>query len=171
MAVGQDQLVTLDSAETQALLNGISSANVSVAADMNMTLGGDTVGLDAHVSGNSRYRGQITDVDGTYYAQILSDVNGSWTTLDSRQVNWPLVNGRPSGVGLGTVRFDLDGSQLGLYLNDQLVAAAGDTSITAAGTVGIYTDGSIGLDNLGVTASRRLRRKALLLHSMTISVA
>jgi RHS repeat-associated protein len=152
MAVGQDQLMTLDSAETLAVLNGISSANVSIVADMNMTLGGNTVGLDARVSGNSRYRGQITDDDGTYLAQILSEVNGSWTTLDSRAVTWPLVNGRPSGVGLGTIRFDLDGAQLGLYLNNELVAAAGDTSITAAGTVGIYTNGTIGLDNFGASA-------------------
>ena len=79
-------------------------------------------------------------------------MDGNWTTLDSRQVNWPRVNGRPSGEGLGTLRFDLNGSQLGLNLNDQLVAAAGDTSITAAGTVGIYTNGTIGIDNLSVTA-------------------
>ncbi len=140
------------------MLNGISAANVSIVADMNMTLGGNTVGLDARVSGNSRYRGEITDDDGTYLAEILAEVNGSWMTLDSRAVTWPLVNGRPSGVGLGTIRFDLNGRNFCCISTMNWSRRRAIRRLRAAGTVGIYTNGTIGLDNALSTKHAVARR-------------
>jgi RHS repeat-associated protein len=152
IAIGQDQLMTLDSAATSAVLNGISATGVSMVASFNMNLGNSTFGLDARVSGNNEYQGEINESFGTYYAQILAEVNGNWTTLDSRPITWPLVNGRPVDVGTGTLEFDVSGAQLGLYLNGQLVAAAGDTSVASAGTVGIYANGTVALQSLSIDA-------------------
>jgi RHS repeat-associated protein len=152
IAIGQDQLMTLDSAATSAVLNGISQTGVSMVASFNMNLGSSTFGLDARASGNNEYQGQITESFGTWYAQILAEVNGNWATLDSRTISWPLSNGRPVDVGMGTLEFDVSGGQLGLYLNGQLVAAAGDTSVSAAGTVGIYSNGTVALQSLSVSA-------------------
>jgi RHS repeat-associated protein len=143
-AVADDSLQTLSDSETEAAVNGISAANVDVVADVNMqsewaanVLSG-TIGLDARVSGNSEYRGQIRRGGNGFFAEILAEVDGSWTTIASLPLTWAPVNGRYNpATGTGTLRFDLNGSQIGLYLNDALIASANDSLVTAAGTVGV----------------------------------
>jgi hypothetical protein len=151
MAVGQDQLLTLVDGTSESVLNGVSEANVSIVGNVNMNLGSSEVGFDARISGDNSYRGEISLSFGTYYAQIEKEVSGVWTILDSRAIVWPLVNGRPSGMGTGMLRFDLNGSQIGLYLNDLLVASVDDSSITAAGTVGVNANGAASIDNFSAT--------------------
>ncbi len=105
------------------------------------------------VSGDNEYRGEITDYYGSYSAEILAEVGGNWTTLTSMPVTWALVNGRYNpATGTGTLRFDLNGTQLGLYLNDALIASASDASVTVPGTVGVDSDGLGIFNNFSASA-------------------
>ncbi len=151
---GNGELMTLDQGSSEAIVNGLSASDVEVTADINMNFGGSTVGLDARVNGDTEYRGEIIwSSSYGYTAEILSEIDGVWTTLDARLWNWPIdANLRPTDLGLGNLRFEVDGSQLGLYLGNQLVAAAIDGSITAPGTVGVYGDGTVAVDNFTASA-------------------
>ncbi|MHB1034358.1 MAG: hypothetical protein ACYC35_04220 [Pirellulales bacterium] len=111
-----------------ATLNGIDQANVSVSADVNV-VGGYHAGLVARYSGpgdKSFYLGHLLNTNGQYAAEIWRNVAGFWTQL-SRQV---------VGSGAGTLRFDVVGSSLGLYVNNALVGSVQDTALTS-GTVGV----------------------------------
>ena len=53
--------------------------------------------------------------------------------------NWQLLQSQSVGsTSFGTVKFALAGSSLQLFLNNQLVASATDSSLTGSGAVGIW---------------------------------
>lgn len=147
--IGNSQLQTLLNGESSAELYALSQADVSLASDFDLSAHSySTAGLDARISGNTRYRGQIRRYSTIYFAEILKEVNGTWTTLDSREIDWPKVDGRPLNLGGGTLRFDVNDDRLGLYLDDHLISSATNTDISSAGSVGIYGNNAAGFDNV-----------------------
>ena len=160
--IGQDQLLT-SYGQTEAIVNGISATNVNITSNIDLNIdtytGDFLAGLEARVSGDSEYRATIEYAVNNLYPQptlgfeaaISVEVDGVWTQLDTRQWNWPLASGQPTDVGTGNLRFDLDGSELGLYLNNTLVASADDSSVTGPGTIGIFGSGPVGFSNFAAS--------------------
>jgi hypothetical protein len=122
-----------------ATLNGINAADVSVQADVNVTgAAGQSAGLVARYAGpKNLYLGRLVKTGSGFKVELIRNVNGNSTTLFSQSV---------TSTGSGTLRFELAGSSLKLFLNNILVAFANDSRLTT-GTVGIDTSGGSTVDN------------------------
>jgi hypothetical protein len=85
------------------------------------------------------YWAVINASTGTYQAQIWRNFNGTWTQLFSQNV----------ASGNGTLRFEVVGSSLKLFQNNNLVAYASDSLATgvAGGTVGMRSSAGATFDN------------------------
>lgn len=127
-----------------AVVNGVSNPNVSLQADVQVPTMGQSDGLVARYGGTgdvNYYRADLFNYNGTAYARIYSNVNGTITFLSQS----------PVATGSGTLRFEVTGSSQRLFFNNALVAAANDTALTTGG-VGIYQASSnVVLDNFSVT--------------------
>jgi hypothetical protein len=71
--------------------------------------------------------GALVGVNGAFTAEIWRNLNGSWLLLSRTAV----------GTGTGTLRFQVIGNSLKLYLNDRVVGYAFDNVLAAPGLVGI----------------------------------
>jgi hypothetical protein len=117
-----------------ATFNGSSLANVSEQADVTLSPGSATAGLVARYAGtgdgNGRmYDGRITLSGGVYTALIEYVSGGIFNKLTSKTLT--------GFTGSGTLRFEVVGSSLKLFVNGVLQLAVHDSSISAAGLVGI----------------------------------
>jgi hypothetical protein len=131
-------------------VNGVSAANVTVQADITLAATGlQYSGLVARYSGpgdQNMYWGGIVGVNGAFQAVIFRNVNGTWT-----QLNPFTAIGNSTTPLSGTVRFEVVGPSLKLFLNGTLVAFANDTVLTAPGTVGLRSADSITIDNFSAS--------------------
>ncbi len=168
VALANDQVTQVGMGTSSIALNGVSAADVILSADVNVSGGyiwGSSIGLDARVTATSEYRGQIRRYGSSFFAEILRDDNGTWTTLDSR-----------IAVGSGTLRFEVRGSSLELYLNGVPVAMASNGIYDNAGGVGVDLNGgswaqSVSFGNFSAAAASALpRRKMHRCHSAIISI-
>jgi hypothetical protein len=116
-----------------ATVNGIHSADESVAATITLT-SGQTAGLVARYAGpgdRNEYFGAIVAGAGKYTAKLSRNVRGTWTTLFTKTYT--------GSVSAAALEFDVVGSSLRLFLNQGIVAFANDTALVAAGSVGMRT--------------------------------
>jgi hypothetical protein len=133
IAVSGQQVVAQSGGASLAVLNGVSAADVSVQAAVSVGAGtaARSPGLVARYSGpgdTNLYAGFLTyNPGGSLTADIWRSLNGAWALLASV----------PVSSSSGTLRFDVVGTSLNLYLNDLLTASATDGSITAPGSVGL----------------------------------
>jgi len=119
-----------------ATLTNLSVANVAVQADINFTGDNQYLGLVGRHSGAgdmNEYIGNISRFSSTsYVASIYRIVNGAATQLAAAVLT----------SATGTLRFELVGPSLKLFLNNTLVAFAQDSTPTlATGSVGMRTSG------------------------------
>lgn len=130
----------------QALVNGIDLTNVSVRADVTLTASNNTfAGLIARYSGPDEanmYFATLLQLDGVVYAQIYRNLNGTWTSLSSTVV---------SVSGSTTLRFDVIGNSLRLYVDGVLATFAFDSALSAGG-VGIRSSQNTVIDEFHVEA-------------------
>ena len=120
---------------SDAMLNGLSLADVYVQADINLAAVGQSAGLAAHYIGpgdSNMYWGAISQTGANSFAAVISkNIGGVWTQLASQSVN----------SGTGSLSFTVVGESLKLFLGINLVAYANDASITAAGSSGMRAAG------------------------------
>ena len=149
VAVENNRLVGKN-AINQAVYLDTFSANVNVQMDVDLTVGSTgQVGLMARYQGvgeTNMYLGLINcvtnpDTTRSFFVAIWKNVNGVWTRLD-RQT---------APAGAGTLRFEVIGSQLKLFLNGTQVSSATDTSLQSAGLTGVRLTQNMSLDNFSVT--------------------
>lgn len=111
-----------------ATLNGVSVANSTLSATVNVATG-QFAGLVSRYTGpadSNMYFAGIVSVNGVFQAQIWANVNGTWTELASKTV----------ASGSGTLQLVTSGNTLSLTFGATTLSAT-DSSISAAGSVGI----------------------------------
>jgi uncharacterized protein YkwD len=127
-----------------ATLGGVTATDVSVQADVAPT-SGQWAGLVARYSGAgdmNMYFGAIMATATGYQAMIWRNAGGAWTVLASQSF---------TGSSTGTLRFDVVGSMLRLYLNGNLLVSATDSVLTSGG-VGMRTFADATMDNFVANA-------------------
>jgi hypothetical protein len=128
-----------------AVLNGMFATDVSVQAGVALAASGtNRVGLVARYSGDgdtNMYYANLVGNSASAVAYISRNVGGTWTLLKT-------VSGLP---GTGTLRFDVVGNALKLFLNGNLVASAVDDAIQGPGLTGVRGNNST-FDNLTSTS-------------------
>lgn len=140
--VSNQGLQSSSSGTSLATVNNISAADVILTADVNLGTGtaGRDAGLVARHSGSgvgSQYWGGIAYSGGRYYAQIWEANNGSWTRLSQTQIS----------SGNVSLKFEVVGTSLKLYVNGTLTNSATDSTLTS-GRIGLSAIGSgMRLDN------------------------
>jgi hypothetical protein len=126
-----------------ATLDGVSSADIRVQADVTVSAAGQLAGLAARYAGpgdtNMDWAG-LVDQDGQLLAQIRQNAGGTWTTLASI----------PVASGAGHIRLDVVGATLLLAVDNQVVAVAYDPTLTVGGVALCGLGGTI--DNVAVSA-------------------
>ncbi len=114
-----------------ATVNGIDATDVNLQANISFTAAGQYAGLVARYSGagnGSFYFGRLTYLgNGAVNAVILLNLNGVWMQVGSGE-NFAYTG--------GTLDFQVQGSNLTLYLNGTEVAFGQNSNLTA-GAVGI----------------------------------
>ena len=131
----QSDLARNFSAFSIATLRGISQSNVFVQSDVQVVSSGQFACLTARQTGtgnNNMYVAGIRDVKGVFSAVLGKIVNGTLTVLKSTIIS----------TGTATLRFEVVGTSLKLFLNDQLTLWTNDSTFTGAGTVGLWTKGA-----------------------------
>jgi hypothetical protein len=116
-----------------AVVNGISTASVSLLADVSNIASGTMGSLVARYQGigdKNMYMAGVRNTNGVYTAEIWKNVNGIWTKLKTKTLTAAQFNGS------GTLEFDLSGSTLNLLVNGTLMASTMDNTF-ATGAVGI----------------------------------
>ena len=148
LALVNNAVVTTGAAASVLTVNGISAADVSVSAVIN-TSTSPAVGLVARYTGtgdNGMYYGTIVRNATGYVGSIWKNVNNTWSQIASQT----------AASGVGVLRFDVIGSNLSLWLNNQQVVSVVDVSITGPGTAGIrfYGGGGGLVDSFSVNPLR-----------------
>lgn len=136
-AVGQ-------AAANVATLYGLSAGNVALQADVSLTSDGQWAGLVARYSGpldNNEYYARLTRLAAGSFQAAIYRVQGGVATQLSVQ---------STAIGTATLRFEVAGPSLKLFLNNSLVAYAQDTTFTT-GSVGIRTSTNATLDNFSAS--------------------
>jgi hypothetical protein len=124
-----------------AVLNGVSTQDVRVDADVNMSAGVPAFsGLVARYTGpgdSNYYYADVTGNGGTLTARIFRNLGGSFTQLASANLT----------SASGTLRFEVVGNTQKLLLDDgsgfKLVASANDTVLNGPGSVGVRAVGAV----------------------------
>jgi subtilisin-like proprotein convertase family protein len=131
-------------ANTAILQLATAQAAVSEQADVNLTsTSGSSAGLLArYVDSNDFYLGRLHNVGGSYFAEILRESGGVLTQLNSAAVS----------SAAGTLRFEVVGSSLKLFLNNTLVTFVQDTTLSAAGNVGLNSSQGATFGNYSASA-------------------
>jgi hypothetical protein len=142
--------VTSGQASNLATVNGSLETDVVIQAEVTLTATGNPfAGLVARYSGpglaNMYWAGLIRS-GATTFAQIYVNINGVWTNLSSAVVN----------VSSGTLRFEVVGTSLRLFLDDVLVTSAINSSITGPGLVGLWASPGNFIDDFNFTAQAPL---------------
>lgn len=109
-------------------------------ADVTLAAGDSHAGLIARYSGagdQNFYVGLLTRVGGSLFAQIYRNVNGTFTILDSEVV----------AVSTATLRFEVVGNSLRLFVNGVLTAHATDSAIAGPGLTGIRSSAGVSYDH------------------------
>jgi hypothetical protein len=123
-------------------IGGVSKADVKVQADVALgTTGLQFTGLVARYSGpgdQSMYWGGLVGVNGAFQAVIYRNVNGTWTQLNAFT---------PVAGASGTLRFEVVGPSLKLFLSNTLVTFANDAVLAAPGAVGLRSSNGVTLHN------------------------
>jgi ELWxxDGT repeat protein len=140
-AVSSNQLLAIAATGGNALVSGVSLAQVRVTAEVAvLTTGTSRADLFARaVNTSNAYVGTLVSNNGVVTASIRRVVGGVSATLASASVGLPL--------GEGVLRFEVAGSLLKLFVNDALVASALDTTFAAAGRVGVGGTQFVSFDN------------------------
>jgi hypothetical protein len=150
LGINQNQAIglttqTLD--HSRAILQGISIADLAVEAVVRPTTGPiNGIGLIARVqaNGNAYFGGIGRSPDGlNYWIQIWKNVNNVWTRITANNSRYFT----PSEIFNQTIRFEVLGSSLKVYINNEIEAFAIDSSITTAGGVGIHLGTSSRFDD------------------------
>jgi len=128
-----------------ATLNGFSTANVTIQADVNVTgATGRSAGLVGRSSGpgdtNNYFAGLVNTGTG-FRVELWRTVNGVRTRLTSHTV----------ATGSGTLKLVLSGASLSVLFNGVQVLSATDSGIVGAGTVGIRASAGATVDNFSAT--------------------
>lgn len=127
-----------------ATLNTAPAANVTVQADVDVAIAGQAAGLVARASkvrDTNLYFARLINNGSSVVAQIWRSVNGTKKLLAGQTVT----------VAAGTLRFEVVGSSLKLFLKDQLVASAIDSALRS-GRVGILGTSAASLDNFSAAS-------------------
>ncbi len=123
--------VPIGSAVALATLNGVSAADVSLAADVAVDASSFSfVGLAARSSGPgdaNQYVGSLVRDAAGLTGKIWRNVAGTWTLLAEG----------PAAAATGTLRFDVVGTSLTLSLDGTTLAAVTDAAISTPGSVGM----------------------------------
>jgi hypothetical protein len=140
--------VALGSAHVNvAVINGLTLADVSEQATVTVGAGTDShAGLLARYSGgdSNSYLGALVNRNGIVTAEIWLNLDGTWTQLSSQ----PVLGLSPTASA--TLRFDVYGSSLELFVNGTLETSTFDSSLTS-GQVGIRSSAGAVLDNYSVS--------------------
>jgi hypothetical protein len=124
-----------------AIVNGISSANVTLAEQLSLPLNsfGGIVARYTGPGNNTMYIGQLDRLgDGTYQARIFKVISGVSTQIGSTATI--LASG-------GALQFTLNGASLTLSVDATPVVIATDSSISAAGSVGMRVGTGVAVDS------------------------
>jgi probable HAF family extracellular repeat protein len=140
---GANQATTTGTSLGLATANTSSVTNVSVQADFTLSGNGSSAGLVARYSGSGdgngqMYLGRVILNSGVYTVEIDSAVGGVFTALGSTKT-------LTGFSGSGTLRFDVVGNSLKLFVNGVLQLAVNDSSITGAGLIGFRGRGTAAL--------------------------
>ena len=137
LSLTNNSVVATGATSSVLTVNGILAADVSVSAVIN-TSTSPAVGLVARYTGagdNGMYYGTIARNAAEYIGRIWKNVNNTWIQIASQT----------TASGTGVLRFDVIGSNLSLWLNNQQVVSVVDTSTTGPGTAGIRFSGVGGI--------------------------
>ncbi len=143
-AISNNEAMAVTDNESTLMLNGLSASEIILQANIDLSnadIYGASTGLDARMTSDSGYRGEIYEQYGSYTAEILRDDDGTWTTIASGY----------SPTGTGTLRFELNGSSLDLYMNGAPVAMASDSTYSGPGDVGVDINSNSYYRNLAFT--------------------
>jgi hypothetical protein len=129
------------STQNTAVLADVNLADISVQAHVTFTAAGQSAGLVARYDGTgdtNMYFGRlIYSGSNTVNAAIYRNVNGTWSQIG--------VSKNVSGPG-GALVFEVQGSDLKLFLNGAVVAYGYDSTFTT-GTVGIRSSVNVTLSS------------------------
>jgi hypothetical protein len=124
-----------------ATVNGISAANVTLQADVNVTGAlGQFAGVVSRYSGSgdrNMYFAGLVNTSSGFKVQIRRNINGTWTTLASQTVS----------AGSGNLRLVESGMSLTVFFNNVPVLSITDSAITSAGLLGIRASMGATIDN------------------------
>jgi hypothetical protein len=124
-----------------ATLNGFSTANVTVQADVNVAgAAGRSAGLVGRSSGpgdTNNYFAGLVNTGAGFRVELWRTVNGVRTRLTSHTV----------ATGSGTLKLVLSGTSLTVFFNNVQVLSATDTGIAGPGTVGMRASAGATVDN------------------------
>ncbi len=137
LSLTNNSVVATGATSSVLTVNGILAADVSVSAVIN-TSTSPAVGLVARYTGvgdNGMYYGTIARNSAGYIGRIWKNVNNTWIQIANQT----------TASGIGVLRFDVIGSNLSLWLNNQQVVSVVDTSTTGRGTAGIRFSGVGGI--------------------------
>lgn len=130
------ELESTGTGASTVIARGISVADTSVEALVDVGTNGYRLGgLVARHSGpgeRNAYVGFLRNDGGTLTAEVYRNLNGVWTALAVAAVS--------DDDGRGTLRFDVIGTTLDLYLDSTLVASVEDDVLTT-GSVGLWSWG------------------------------
>ena len=114
-----------------ALVNGITAANVTVQADINVSAVGQAAGIVARYAGSgdqNMYWARVAmTAANTYQAALYVNVGGAWKLLKSKTVS----------AGSGTLRLAISGNSMTVSFAGASLFTVTDSSISAAGGVGL----------------------------------
>jgi sugar lactone lactonase YvrE len=124
-----------------------SPADVVVQADVALAPTGmqfaGLVARDSRPGDTNMYVGALVSNNGFTQACIFKVMNGVWTTLASL----------PAPSGTGTLKFQVKGSSLELFLEGDPVAIAFDDALPAGGRVGVRVSDGVGVTNYSTAMS------------------
>jgi hypothetical protein len=142
LAIRSGKLTAIDGGVNLAVYTGASSADVRLQTDVALPEGSTVfVGLVARYCGpgdTDMYLGELSSSGSVVTASLWRNWNGTWTQLVSAPVT----------SASGTLRFEVLGQSLSLYLDDVLVAATTDNLIRGPGMIGIRGSANATWDNL-----------------------
>jgi hypothetical protein len=136
-SISNQSLVNSTSGTSVALVNNQTADDVVLTASVNLSSTSSTrdAGLVARHNGlasGSQYYAGLAYRSGRYYSEIWESTNGSWTRLSQVQV---------SSNGTASLKFEVIGSSLKLYVNGVLRNSVTDTSLTS-GRFGVSAVGT-----------------------------
>ncbi|MBX3412277.1 MAG: hypothetical protein KF708_06125 [Pirellulales bacterium] len=123
--------------ESVATLFGLSKTDMLVRVDYDLSGGieGQSVGVLARYGGpgdaNTYMARVIRGPNNTYSANIWLNLNGNYTPLASAATS----------AAVGTLRFEVLGNRLSLFIDDVLITSVTDNSIAGPGSAGIRLTG------------------------------